>query len=208
MLFPKERWDGLADGSVTVAFRRWRRPTVRTGGTLRSPIGRLAIDEVAVVDRGDITDADARAAGAADRGEVLAALDARQDGDIHRIRFHLLEEPDPRDLLAADDDLSADDVAELRRRLDRKDRRDERAPWTRRVLRLVERRPEVAARELADELGWDRLELKRDVRKLKALGLTTSHRVGYSLSPRGRAFLAAEEAAGDASTTGRRGGDH
>ncbi|MBY5161766.1 hypothetical protein [Salsipaludibacter albus] len=207
MLFPKERWEGLADGSVTVAFRRWRRPTVRTGGTLRSPVGRLAIDEVAVVDRDAVTDADARATGAVDRAEVLEALDARPDGEIHRIRFHRLDEPDPRDLLAADDDLSDDDLVDLRRRLDRKDQRGERAPWTRRVLRLVGERPEVAAGELADELGWDRLDLKRDVRKLKVLGLTVSHRVGYSLSPRGRAFLAAE-ADGDASTTGRRGADH
>ncbi len=193
MLFPKERWDGLADGSVTVAFRRWRRPTVKAGGTLRSPVGRLAIDEVTVIDRADVSDRDARAAGAADRDEVLAALDARADGVIHRVRFHLLDEPDPRDVLAADDRLSPDDLADLCRRLDRKDRRDERAPWTRRVLRLVGDRPRVAARELADELGWERADLKADVRKLKALGLTVSHRVGYELSPRGRAFLRAEE---------------
>lgn len=71
MLLPKQLWDPIARGEVTLAFRRWRRPTVRAGGSLRSPAGR---------------------------------------------------------------------------------------------------------------------------RKLKALGLTTSHRVGYSLTPRGRAFLAAEEA--------------
>jgi hypothetical protein len=32
MLFKQRFWAGLADGSVTVAFRRWRRPTVRAGG--------------------------------------------------------------------------------------------------------------------------------------------------------------------------------
>ena len=26
MLFPKRLWAGIADGSVTVAFRRWERP--------------------------------------------------------------------------------------------------------------------------------------------------------------------------------------
>lgn len=31
--------------------------------------------------------------------------------------------------------------------------------------------------------------IKRDVRKLKALGLTESLEVGYRLSPRGRAYL-------------------
>lgn len=189
MLFPKATWAGLGDGSITVAFRRWQRPTVKTGGTLRSPVGRLAIDEVVVIDVDEVSEADARLAGAADRGEVVAALDERDDGAVYRVRFHRLDEPDPRDVLAADDDLSADDLADLRARLDRKDQRDERAPWTRAVLRLIGEHPEVAARELADELGWERLDFKRDVRKLKALGLTVSHRTGYSLSPRGRAFL-------------------
>ncbi len=71
-----ETWGGVADGSTTVAFRRWTRPTIRIGGTLRSPAGRLAIDEVAVVVRAAVTDADARRAGEADRHEVLAAEDA------------------------------------------------------------------------------------------------------------------------------------
>jgi hypothetical protein len=37
--------------------------------------------------------------------------------------------------------------------------------------------------------GRERLEFKRDVRKLKELGLTLSLEVGYELSPRGRAFV-------------------
>ena len=36
----------------------------------------------------------------------------------------------------------------------------------------------------------DTQPFKRDVRKLKALGLTESLEVGYRLSPRGRAWLA------------------
>ncbi|HEU4546515.1 MAG TPA: hypothetical protein VFR88_09515, partial [Microlunatus sp.] len=48
--------------------------------------------------------------------------------------------------------------------------------------------------DLAAELGRERDDWKRDVRKLKALGLTESLEVGYRLSPRGRAFLAADRA--------------
>ena len=36
----------------------------------------------------------------------------------------------------------------------------------------------------------DMLSFKRDVRRLKELGLTESLEVGYRLSPRGRALLA------------------
>lgn len=194
MLLPKRTWSGVADGSITVAFRRWKRPSVRTGGTLRSPVGLLAIHEVARIDRADVTDADARRAGASGRDEVLAFLDGRSEGEPYRIRFSLAGTPDPRDELAASADLTAAEVADLRARLDRKDRGDARGPWTRDLLRLIGRHPRVVSTELAALLGWERADLKRDVRKLKALGLTISHDVGYELSPRGRAFLAAEDA--------------
>jgi hypothetical protein len=38
-------------------------------------------------------------------------------------------------------------------------------------------------------VGRERLPFKADVRKLKELGLTESLRIGYRLSPRGRALL-------------------
>ena len=38
--------------------------------------------------------------------------------------------------------------------------------------------------------GVDLLPMKVDIRKLKSLGLTISHDVGYELSPRGTAYLA------------------
>ncbi len=49
----------------------------------------------------------------------------------------------------------------------------------------------MRAPDLAASLGRDTQPFKRDVRKLKELGLTESLKVGYSLSPRGRAWLAA-----------------
>ena len=51
----------------------------------------------------------------------------------------------------------------------------------------------MRAGDLAAELGMERLPFKTDVRKLKALGLTESLDVGYRLSPRGTAFLAAAD---------------
>jgi hypothetical protein len=45
---------------------------------------------------------------------------------------------------------------------------------------------------LAEAAGQERLAFKTRVRRLKALGLTESLEVGYRLSPRGRAFLAAD----------------
>src|SRR3954452_22536721 len=93
MLFEKRFWAGLADGSVTVAVRRWKRPTVKAGGTLQSPGGLLAIDEVEPIEVDQITDDDVRAAGSTSRSEVVAGL--RPDGTLFRIRFHRLGD-DPR----------------------------------------------------------------------------------------------------------------
>ena len=51
------------------------------------------------------------------------------------------------------------------------------------------RHPERRAPDLAAELGRETLSFKRDVRKLKELGLTESLEIGYRLSPRGEALL-------------------
>jgi hypothetical protein len=102
-----------------------------------------------------------------------------------------VHDADPRDVLAATDDLSAEDVAELDRRLARLDRASSHGPWTRATLELIEARPAVRAGDLAESVGRERAPFKLDVRKLKALGLTISLDVGYRLSPRGSAYLRA-----------------
>jgi hypothetical protein len=56
------------------------------------------------------------------------------------------------------------------------------------VLDLIARNPGVRAPDLAAGLGLETLPFKRDVRKLKELGLTESLEVGYRLSPRGQAY--------------------
>jgi hypothetical protein len=187
VLFRQSFWAGLADGSVMVAFRRWKRPTVKTGGRQTTPAGVLAIDDVVETDEGDITDADARRAGFADRDALLTELAGRL-GRLYRIDFHLAGE-DPRIALRERSALTADDVAELERRLSRLDRASTHGPWTEDVLRLIAAQPGVRAGDLAEAMGRERLAFKADVRKLKALGLTESLPVGYRLSPRGEAWL-------------------
>lgn len=58
------------------------------------------------------------------------------------------------------------------------------------VLRLIAAAPSVPAADLAERLGIEKPKFKRDVRKLKELGLTESLKMGYRLSPRGDRFLA------------------
>lgn len=93
MLFPKRVWVGLADGSVSVAFRYWKRPTVKSGGTLHSAVGVLAIDSVDRMAIRAITPAEARAAGYESRARLLADLAKyRAPGTrLYRITFTMNE---------------------------------------------------------------------------------------------------------------------
>jgi hypothetical protein len=188
MLFEQRLWAALADGSVTVTFRRWRRPRARPGGRHRTPAGVLAVDAVAEVDPAAITEDDARRAGFADLAALLRQLDRHGDGPVYRVDFHHAG-ADPREALREADNLAEEDLAGLRARLERLDRAARDGPWTVATLELIGDRPGVRAADLAAAAGRERLPFKADVRKLKELGLTESLAVGYRLSPRGRALL-------------------
>lgn len=181
MLFKAPVLKAIAEGKVDLAFRRWRKPTVKAGGTLHTPAGLLAIDAIEVIAPILVTDADAVRAGYASAADALA--DLAGEAPIHRIAFRLLGE-DPRKALRLDvSDAALDDVEA------RLDRLDAKAPWTAAVLALIAASPGVRAPDLAARLARETLPFKADVRKLKALGLTESLEVGYRLSPRGRALI-------------------
>jgi hypothetical protein len=112
---------------------------------------------------------------------------------LYRIEFMRSDQPDPRAELAADTALDEPQLAEIDGQLDRLDRASKYGPWTRQTLRLIADHPSRRAGDLAEMVGRERAPFKLDVRKLKNLGLTESLEVGYRLSPRGRAYLAARE---------------
>lgn len=193
MQIPLRVLERIKAGEVTLAFRRWDRPRAKPGGRQRTALGVVAIDSVERVLRSSIRAEDARSAGYPSLRELLAHLDSspRRQAPIWRIELHWAGE-DPRVALRSQADLGADDLAALRERLDRLDSASRHGPWTRATLALIAERPEVHAVELAESVGRDKLPFKRDVRKLKELGLTESLRPGYRLSPRGRALMEAE----------------
>ncbi|WID95858.1 hypothetical protein QO058_24385 [Bosea vestrisii] len=184
MLLDRRTLEGIAEGSITQVLRRWRRPSVKSGGTLLTAIGQLAIDAVEPITEDQLGAADARAAGFDSREEALAALTGRE-GSLYRIRIRLAG-PDPREALREADDLTDADAEQLVQRLARLDAHK---VWTRATLELIATHPGRRAAELAELLGREMLPFKQDVRKLKALGLTESLEVGYRLSPRGKTLL-------------------
>ena len=186
MLFRTKDLEAIFAGRCTLAFRRWKKPTVKPGGTVRTQLGMVGIDSIEAIEPGDVTDEDARAAGYKDRAGVIAMFDA-QEGTCYRIRLHPAG-PDPRDALREVEP----DAAELRTLAAKLQKLDKAgpSPWTKQALELIGKHPGVVSTTLAESAGMDRAHFKLNVRKLKALGLTISLEVGYRLSPRGMALLA------------------
>ena len=190
MLFEQRFWPSIADGTVTVTFRRWKRRQAVAGRRQRTSGGIIEVTAVGIVDPADIDDTDARRAGYDCADALRADLRGTPDLPVYRIEFHHVD-GDPRAELAAAAELTDADVAELDRRLQWLDRVSDTGPWTARTLDVVRRRPGVSSTDLAIELGRERAPFKLDVRKLKNLGLTISLRTGYQLSPHSEAYLAA-----------------
>ena len=191
MIFRQKFLDGIRDGTVTLAFRRWRRPSVRAGGTLLTAAGQLEIVSVDELAMTRISDADARRAGYSSREDLLTELRVRDEGKVYRIELGGLR-ADPRVALRASASLSEKDRDDIARRLGRLDERSSHGPWTRQTLDLIRSRPGVRAGDLCRLVGLEMHPFKTNVRKLKTLGLTESLEVGYRLSPRGVAFMRTE----------------
>lgn len=189
MLLPMRLADGIRSGEVTLAFRAWKRPTVKPGGTLTTTaLGVLSIESVDVIEPESITDAEAIRAGEPSAASVVAGLRDGPDRQVYRIEFCRVGE-DPRIALREAAELSSEEAAELTRRLDAIDARSGEGPWTRQILHVIHRRPAVVSTELATEVGMERPVFKQRVRRLKALGLTESLEKGYRLSPRAEVLL-------------------
>ncbi|EPH45365.1 hypothetical protein ABT390_03915 [Streptomyces aurantiacus] len=188
MLFTQEVLERIAAGDVDLAFRRWRRPAVRPGTTLRTAVGVLAVEAVDAVDEDDVSDQDARRAGYADRALLLADQRPGADRTLYRVTLRPAGD-DPRVRLRQDTDLTAAELDDIAAALARMDARSSHGPWTTATLELIAAHPAVRAADLAARAGRERLPFKADVRKLKERGLTESLDVGYRLSPRGRLVL-------------------
>jgi biotin operon repressor len=191
VLFEKRLRDGIHDGEITLAFRRWRRSQVVSGHRYRTGLDLVEAEAVDVITARDIDRRQARAAGYGTVKDLLADLRGDAGLPLYRIRFRRLDNSDPRDDLAATASLTEDEITSVTARLARMDKASARGAWTASVLAQVADRPGVSSAVIAEAMGWIRADLKLHIRRLKELGLTISLDVGYRLSPRGEAYLAA-----------------
>jgi hypothetical protein len=195
MLFRQRDHEAIEAGDITVTVRAWRRPQARAGGIYRLHArGVVVVDDVSSLPARALTQADATASGHDSLAALLDDIERGRRGSrelrrLTRVQFHYEPRPDTRATLAADDELDRETLETLATRLERMDARSQHGAWTVGTLHLIEERPRVVASALAAELGRETPRFKANVRRLKSLGLTISHDVGYELSPRGAALL-------------------
>lgn len=189
MLLPMKVAQGVRDGSVTLAFRRWKKPDVEPGRRFTTSAGMVRVESVEVVDSDAITDEEAQQAGWPDAARLRKRLNPDESLPTYRVRL-VWDGEDPRIALREDAALTDEDVATLDAKLDRLDKASSYGAWTLPTLALIREHPQRRAPDLAEMVGRETAPFKLDVRKLKALGLTVSFTVGYEISPRGLEYLA------------------
>lgn len=82
MLLKRDLLEQIKAGDVDLIFRRWNRPTVRTGGTLKTKVGLLAIKSVTDLSPDDVTEAEAQRAGFKDVADFRRWLDTMKEGSL------------------------------------------------------------------------------------------------------------------------------
>ena len=189
MLFQRRFHERIRSGEITCTVRIWQRPHVKVGGRYSLGGGAIVVDEVHETRLDDITAALARRCGFPSLVDLVKTAKHGAGERVFVIDFHYDGKTGarPRPETGA---VSAEELAELVQHLAAMDRRSKVGEWTLATLRAIEARPGVLAAKLARSLGRPRDEFKRDVRKLKTLGLTFSLEIGYRLTPTGEALLA------------------
>jgi hypothetical protein len=188
VLFTQPALESIATGATTLAFRRWRAARVHAGSTLRTPIGIVAIIDVAAIDLEDITPDEAHRAGYTTLRALIDELRRYRDGQLYRIALRFDGE-DPRVGLRQRVDLDPGERDALLQRLQGLGGKSRDGTWAIQILRLIDSHPATRAAKLAGMMAMETQRFKTRVRQLKELGLTESLEIGYRLSPRGRAAL-------------------
>lgn len=188
MLFKEVHLQGIKSGKITLAFRNWQKASVKTGSLLHTSIGLVKIHNIETVNENDITDEDALNAGFIDKKDLQKSFKNNSIGILFKIKVSY-HSTDPRIKLREQSELSEQQFTDLTKKLERMDQFSKHGSWTKSVLCTIKENPKLHAIGIANLTGFEKEWLKLNIRKLKNLGLTISHLVGYELSPLGNEYL-------------------
>jgi hypothetical protein len=93
MLLKLDLLEQIKAGQVDLVFRRWSRPSVKVGGTLKTKVGLLSIGAITDMDPDDVSETDAQRAGFRDVADFRKWLDTMKPGHLfQRIEVSYLGE--------------------------------------------------------------------------------------------------------------------
>lgn len=97
MLIRRDILEAIKRGEIDIQFRRWKRATIRPGGTLKTKVGVLSIGRMDPITVEAVSEADCRRAGFADKTEFLNWLEKMKPGELCRIEIgYLGDTPEAR----------------------------------------------------------------------------------------------------------------
>jgi len=193
LLFPKEEHEKIKRGEITVTFRDWDKLRVEPGKDYKSfNLGFVRVNEIGFIDLKKIPPEDLEAAGFSDMDGFKAVFRKRNpgfnfgSGRVIRIAFSYLGaenrtagglRPNDRELIRIMEKLVEIDVmSELKVKSDD-------------VLSFIEPDKPINSTAVAEHFGISREEARKCLIQLKAEGLVTSRRDGYTLTVRGKTYL-------------------
>lgn len=185
MQFTKPFKQAIAAGRITTSFRCWRTPQAKPGGQYNiPPYGAIEVTRIRTQPLGRVPAAAIKRAGFADRAELQKFLKADADTSVYQVDFRYLGAGPVKQV--ATERLAAQELDQVVAKLARMDKTQ---AWSRTALELIAAHPQTRAGDLAPRCNMDTPTFKRNVRKLKALGLTQSLETGYQLTARGKQVL-------------------
>jgi hypothetical protein len=82
VLIKREVLEAIKRGDIDLQFRRWSRPTVKSGGTLKTVLGPMKIGRVDEMQPEEVSEADAKRAGFRDVADFRRWLGTMKEGAI------------------------------------------------------------------------------------------------------------------------------
>lgn len=188
MLFKEIHLQGIKSGSISLAFRKWKKGAVKKGSLIKTSVGVVKIGDIEIVEEQDISEEDSINAGFKNKQHLLDSFPGAIGIPIFKISVSYYSE-DPRIDVREQTDLTDEKYLELKEKLRRLDQFSKQGDWTKAVLIAIENHPQLQAEGIAKLTGFEKEWVKPNIRKLKNLGLTISHSIGYEISPFGKLLL-------------------
>lgn len=188
MLIKQKHLEGIKAGTISLAFRKWKKLAVTAGTLVKTSVGVIKIVSTKEISLKEITDIEANKAGFSSAQALIQLLESQKEGLIYKIEV-AFDSEDPRVELRENVTLEDEDFETLKAALDNLDKFSKVGKWTTKTLQVIQENPKMKAADLAVKAKKEKEWLKLNIRKLKGLGLTISHEPGYTLSPRGEEYL-------------------